>query len=208
MARAATGATANQKFGPLTHIGVAQGEWLKFPSSVHAPSPIDRNVLCRLRISHNDTSKAARAGRRQPAFDLWSIILGNPPPVPGVGARNDSIPGALTAIAEAHACFRGIQRPLSEDNDGGDVIAYILRPRFFYEYDPNMVSVALKVPVPRDVVFVVYARLVKADIVAAGEPTGVITHWGFVEADNANPRLPVKTRISLSHTIVVGEITP
>src|ERR1700730_16981315 len=64
MARAATGATADEKFCLDTDIGVAQGEWLKFPSSVHAPSPIDRNVLCRLRISHNDTSKAARAGRR------------------------------------------------------------------------------------------------------------------------------------------------
>jgi hypothetical protein len=192
MARTATGTVAAQKSTLLSDVGVSHGEWLKFPNSVHAPSPFDRKVLCRLKISHNDTRKAARAGRRQPAFDLWSIVLGYPPPVPGVGARNDLIPGALTSIAEAHACFRGIQRPLAEDDDGRDVIAYILRPRFFYEYDPNMVSVALKVPVPRDVIFVVYARLSKADDVATAGPVGVITHWGFVEADSANPKLPVK----------------
>ena len=192
MARTATGATANQEFGFVTDFAAAQGQWLRFPDFVHAPSPFDRNVLCRLKISHNDTRKAARVGRRQPAFDLWSIILGNPPPVPGAGARNDFIPGPLTWIAEAHACFRGIQRPLSEDNDGRDVVAYILRPRFFYEYDPNMVSVALKVPVPRDVVFAVYTRLINAGDVAVGDPIGVITHWGFVEADNANSKLPVK----------------
>lgn len=81
---------------------------------------------------------------------------------------------------------------MSEDNDGRDVVAYILRPQFFYEYDPNMVSVALKVPVPRDVVFAVYTRLINAGDVAVGDPIGVITHWGFVEADNANSKLPVK----------------
>jgi hypothetical protein len=119
------------------------------------------------------------------------MILGNPPPVPGVSARNDLLPGALMSIAEAHACFQGIERPLAEDNDGGEVVAYILRPRFFYEYDPDMVSVALKVPVPRDVVFVVYARLFASGVVVASGQTGVITHWGFVEADSADQKLPV-----------------
>jgi hypothetical protein len=119
------------------------------------------------------------------------MILGTPPPVPGVNARNDLIPGALTSIAEAHACFRGIERPLAEDDDGSNVAAYVLRPRYFYEYDPNMVSVALKVPVPRGVVYVVYARLTDPKIVVASGQTGVITHWGFVEADNADPKLPV-----------------
>jgi hypothetical protein len=192
MAQGATNASANRKPGIVPVLGGAPGDWLRFPNLVHAPSPFDRNALCQLKISHNDTRKAARAGRRQPAFDLWSMILGTPPPVPGVGARNDLIPGALISIAEAHACFRGIQRPLSEDNDGRDVIAYILRPRFFYEYDPNMVSVALKVPVPRDLVFVVYVRLTDGDGLAASGPIGIITHWGFVETDNAAPRLPVK----------------
>jgi hypothetical protein len=80
---------------------------------------------------------------------------------------------------------------LAEDDDGANVAAYVLRPRYLYEYDPNMVSVALKVPVPRGVVFVVYSRLADAKTVVASGQTGVITHWDFVEADNANPKLPV-----------------
>jgi hypothetical protein len=175
----------------VSDIITAPGAWLRFPRSVHVPSPFDRLTLCSLGVSLNDTLKAARAGRRQPAFDLWSMVLGNPPPVPGVNHRNDLIPGPLTSIAEAHACFHGIERPLAEDDDGSDMVAYVLRPRFFYEYDPNMVSVALKVPVPRDVVFVVYARLCDAKSIAASGHTGVITHWGFVEADSADPKLPV-----------------
>jgi hypothetical protein len=191
MVRGAAYTRMKPTVGGVSKVREAPGEWLRFPSSVRAPSPFDRITLCTLAISSNDTRKAALAGRRQPTFDLWSIILGNPPPVPGVGARNDLISGALTSIAEAHACYRGIERPLAEDDDGSNVVAYVLRPRFFYEYDPNMVSVALKVPVPRGVVFVAYARLADPKGVVASGEAGVITHWGFVEADSADPKLPV-----------------
>lgn len=190
MIRGAVGASS-QKRHVVTDLTGAAGDWLRFPNFVHAPAPVDRKNLCRLKISHADTRKAARAGRRQPAFDLWSIVLGCPPPVPGVGARNDMIPGALVSIAEAHACFRGIERPLAEDNDGRDVVVYVLRPRFFYEYDPNMVSVALKVPVPRGVVFATYVRLIESDTISRAAAAGTITHWGFVESDHADPRLPI-----------------
>lgn len=190
MVRGAVGAPSPKR-PVITDFAGAPGDWLRFPNFVHAPSPFDRHTLCRLKISHADTRKAARAGRRQPAFDLWSIVLGCAPPVPGVDTRNDMIPGALTSIAEAHACFRGIERPLAEDNDGRDVAIYILRPRFFYEYDANMVSVALKVPVPRDVVFATYVRLIDSDMVDLASLAGTITHWGFVESDRADPRLPI-----------------
>ena len=161
------------------------GGWLQFPPTVHARSPFNRDGLCRLKLSTNDVRKAARAGRRQPAFELWSGVIGSPPPVPGVEHRNNPAPDDLTSLIEAHACFRGIERPLAEDDDGANVIAYVLRPRFFYEYDPNMVSLALRVPVPRDLVFITYARLLELSG-KAGEPVGVITHWGFVEADPRN----------------------
>jgi hypothetical protein len=171
--------------------GPTPGEWLSFPRAVYAPSPFDRISLCGLKIAAKDVRRAARAGRRQIVFDLWSMVIGKTPPVPGVHARNDPQPGELTSIAQAHACFRGIERPLAEDNNGSDVLAYILRPRIFYEYDPNMVSVALKQPVPRDVVFVVYARLFDQTKVEKFGLIGVITHWGFVEVDSADPKLPV-----------------
>jgi hypothetical protein len=104
--------------------------------------------------------------------------------------RNHPEPGELTKLANAHACFRGIERPLAEDNDGRDVVAYILRPRNFYAYDPNMVSQAIKIPAPSDLVFVAYARLLTRDDMPAGS-LGVLTHWGFVEAERTDPLLPV-----------------
>jgi hypothetical protein len=175
----------------VTPISAALGEWLHFPESVLAPDPDDRTKLCKFLISSNDTRKAARAGRRQPAFELWSIVLGVPPPVPGVERRNKPEHADLTSLQHAHACFKGIKRPLAEDNDGEHVLAYVLRPHFFYEYDPNMVSVASKVPVPRDVVFVTYVRLTPGRQRGLIETKGAVTHWGFVEADPSSLRLPV-----------------
>jgi hypothetical protein len=111
--------------------------------------------------------------------------------VPGCRHRNRKVVGDLTRLREAHALFKGINRPLAEDNDGAQVLAYVLKPSFMYEYDPGMVSVALKIPVPQDVVFVVYVRLNNLGD-GSGAMVGTITHWGFVEADPGNPMLPVE----------------
>lgn len=173
----------------VTPIASAIGLWLRFPESVLAPTPGDKSKYWRLKIAQNDVRKLALAGRRQPAFDLWSVVLGQAPPVPGVERRNNPQPKDLTSLQDAHACFRGIKRPLAEDDTGDNVIAYVLRPHFFYEYDPTMVSVASKIPVPRDVVFVVYARIDGES--GTGEPRGTLTHWGFVESDRKALFLPI-----------------
>jgi hypothetical protein len=126
-----------------------------------------------------------------PDSEKISHALGVAPPVPGVHHRNPSAPEGLVGLQDAHACFQGIKRPLAEDDDGDNVIAYVSRPRFLYEYDPNMVSVAVKRPTPRDVVFVAYARLAQAGVSPIGGTLGTITHWGFVEADRSERSLPI-----------------
>jgi hypothetical protein len=98
--------------------------------------------------------------------------------------------GDLSSLDRAHALFRGIERPLAEDDDGANVLAYVQKPQWMFRYDPDMVSVALKVRVPQDLVFVTYVCLNEADG-GAGKASGTVTHWGFVEADGANPALPV-----------------
>jgi len=173
----------------VTPIASAVGEWLKFPDRVAAPAPSDRTIGCELGIAQNDVRKLALAGRRQAAFELWSVVLGQAPPVPGVAQRNNPQPDDLTSLIDAHACFQGIQRPLAEDDNGENVIAYVLRPHYYYEYDPTMVSVASKVPVPRDVVYVVYARM--HTTTGANKKIGTVTHWGFVESDPKALFLPI-----------------
>ncbi len=55
---------------------IAGSEWLNFPTTVAAPSPFDRLQACSFRIAKEDVVKAALARRREPAFSLWSIVLG------------------------------------------------------------------------------------------------------------------------------------
>jgi len=175
----------------LNVVQEAVGAWLDLPATVEAPSEADRTISCIFRLSSSDSVKMARACRRQPIFELWSCVLGVPPPVPGCKHRNRRVAGRLTRLKEAHALFKGIKRPLAEDDDGAQVLAYVLKPEFMYEYDPGMVSVALRVSVPQDVVFVVYVRLNNLGD-GSDAMVGTITHWSFVEADQDNPMLPVE----------------
>jgi len=162
-------------------------EWLDFPPTVSAKSPDDPNARIELALASGDAVRMARIGRRQLTFEMWSMILGVEPPVPGVGHRNRNISGPLSSLMDAHALFQGIERPLAEDDEGADVLAYVIKPKFMYENNPNMVSVALKVPVPQDLVFVAYARLAQAK----EGLRGTLTHWHLVEADTKDPLLPV-----------------
>jgi hypothetical protein len=173
--------------------------WLDFPATIGAPSPFDKTCLCSFRIGREDTLKAARAGRRQPAFQLWSVVIGKAPPVPNVTwHKNFPSDAGLTRLGEAHACFKGLQRPLAEDDDGSSVLAYILKPRFYYAfdsgYDGAMVCVARKLVAADDLVFAAYIRLDEPCGGAGISPKGVLTHWGFVEADANDPELPVNYR--------------
>jgi hypothetical protein len=165
------------------------GAWLVLPETVEARSEADRAIPCIYRIGAADAIKMARALRRQPIFELWSCVLGNPPPVPGCRHRNRNVAGKLTRLKEVHALFKGIKRPLAEDDDGANVLAYVLKPKYMYAYDRDMESVALKIPVPQDVLFVVYVRLNNPDDNSRAM-IGTITHWGFVEADPNDPTLP------------------
>jgi hypothetical protein len=174
----------------VLNIGPKPGAWLNFPATVQAPSPEDRAVLSDFVLGSADAVTMARIGRRQLTLEMWSIVLGVEPPIIGCTHRNKKVKGELTKLADAHAMFKGIERPLADDDDGSEVLAYVLKPQFMYENNPDMVSVALKVAVPQDVVFVVYARLSNGGDGPNGA-RGTVTHWHFVEADPASPMLPV-----------------
>jgi hypothetical protein len=175
----------------VVSIKPSVGGWLQFPKTIAARSPLDRAQVCTFRVAETDLRKAVRAGRRQPIMEFWSVVVGSPPPIPGVDHRNRETLGDLASLKDAYACFRGIRRPVAEDDDGENVLAYVVHPSFFYEFDANMTSPALKVPVPRGLVFVVYVRLDGAYNSIPQGTIGTITHWGFVEADKTNVRLPI-----------------
>ncbi|WP_143149196.1 hypothetical protein [Hyphomicrobium sp. CS1BSMeth3] len=167
--------------------------WIDLPPTIAAKSPFDPSAACCHRVSGHDVRRAAENGRRQPAFEFWSVICGQAPPVNNVfsAAGRVEAEAGLISLSEAHACFKGIKRPLGEDDDGADYVVYVLRPRFFYRYVPSMVCVAEKVEVPGDLLFTAYARLDHPPDGGATLLIGTLTHWDFVEADANDPRLPV-----------------
>jgi hypothetical protein len=165
---------------------------LDFPSTLVALSPFDKSKPCRFRVSREDASKAARARRLQPIWDIWSAVIGEPPPVPNVRIWGVNVPAeeGLTTLVEAHACFRGVNRALAEDDNGDNVVAYILKPSHFYEHvTTNMVCAASKRPTPQDLVYALHVRLdIPCDLESA--TIGVITHGGFVRVGSEDSLLP------------------
>jgi hypothetical protein len=168
---------------------IAGTEWLNFPTTVSAPSPFDRLQACSFRIAKVDVVKAALARRREQAFSLWSIVLGMPPKVPLWSAFCNT--DGLTSLSDAHACFQGLKRPCAEDSIGDSLVAYILKPKFFYVYEPSMTCVAKKEDVPGDVVFAVYARMDEPARQGRSPIKGVLSHWHFIDADKRNLSLPI-----------------
>lgn len=171
--------------------------WLDLPQSVRARMPTDRGRVCEFGLPVDDVRKAALAGRRQMLMELWGVVIGEPPPVPNVSTWGPNRPASegLSRLELAHACFQGIQRPLAEDDSGEKVLVYLLKPRFFYVFAPNMVCVARKTEVPADLVFAVYVRAENPEARDPSEIVGLVTHWHFVEASGESAfMLPVNHR--------------
>ena len=170
--------------------GVQAREWLEFPRTLLAKSPHDPAKRAHFRVSKEAVAKGAKVGLRQPIFDFWSGLRGVPPPVPNVASLGVTSEG-LSKLVDAHACFCGIRRPLAEDDAGDHVLAYVLRPKYLFQYEPGMVCVVKRREIPAGLVLVAYVRLDEPCAVGPPDIKGVLTHWQFVQADARDPSLPV-----------------
>lgn len=103
---------------------------------------------------------------------------------------------ALCGIDGAHACFRGIKRPVGDDDQGYDVYAYVTKPRVLFKYAPSMSCVVEPVEIPSDLVCVIYVRMdypygrYSASKKSKPISRGIVTHWELVEADQSG-MLPI-----------------
>ncbi|MCK0208790.1 hypothetical protein MWN33_12195 [Starkeya koreensis] len=177
-------------------------EWLDFRSLVLARWALAPDQSVFYRFSKRDIEKSLAARRRQPILDAWSMIFGETPPVPNISRWTGEFSGKrLVTLRDATACFRGLKRPMADDDTGFNVVAYVSKPALYFRATHDMVCVAKPQPFPADLVFVTYVRLdhpVKSDIglcgFGEGATKGVVTHWEVVEADPTDPHLPVQHR--------------
>ena len=167
---------------------VANAPWLQFPSFVASRSPADHSCSLTWRIDSCSVHEDFRINLRQSTLDLWSRVLGRCPPMPGAMLQLGE--NKLMSLADAHACFLGVNRPFDEDDNGENILAYVIKPRVCFEYKPSLSGVAKLMILPTDVVFVVYVKLDVAYNLFIANPGGVVTHWSTVEADTIESRLP------------------
>ncbi|MBB3382399.1 hypothetical protein FHX12_001062 [Rhizobium sp. BK609] len=172
--------------------------WIEVPQTIICPSPENHSEPTTFRIAGANVRKALDAGNRQPLLDLWCLVHGQIPPVNNALTRwgNSDVPASLCSMSSAHACFRGIKRPLGDDDQGYDVYAYVTKPGVRFKYAPSMGCVIEAVTVPSDLVCVIYVRMdyPYGRHHPSGKSTpmsrGIVTHWEVVEADE-NGLLPI-----------------
>lgn len=179
--------------------GQRPAEWQNLPSTVIGRSPYAYEQPVRYRFAQHDLRKDLQNNKLQPFFSAWSLIFGRLPPIPNVSKLSQQLQARpLTSLQNAHACFRGLKRPLADDNRGFDIFAFVTKPQFYAAHSPGMVCQALLEAVPDDLVFVTYVRIdhhaesrkaIRRDM--ATRLTGIVTHWGFVESCPADTMLPI-----------------
>ncbi|MDP3406740.1 hypothetical protein [Bosea sp. (in: a-proteobacteria)] len=170
--------------------------WRDLPNIVIGRSPFGRDQPGLYRFAQHDLQKDIENCKYQPVFSAWSLIFGRVPPLPNaskITQQLDTRP--LMSIRDAHACFRGLKRPLADDNHGFDVYSFITKPEFYVRHKPALACQGEIAPVAAGLVFVTHVRI---DVVGrsrhkqeASSASGVITHWGFVEASPNEPLLPI-----------------
>ncbi len=190
----------NHSFAVIEGGGQKPSAWIDLPKTIIAPSPIDRGQSVAYRVSGLSAQKALEAGNRQPLLDLWSMVYGKIPPVNNARMKwaDKANEHGLISIADAIACFRGIKRPIGDDDRGYDVYAYVNKPRILFSYAPSMSCPIEPLEVDDDLVGIVYVKmdyphgrntLDKNELATA---RGIVTHWELAEADESG-LLPIES---------------
>jgi hypothetical protein len=162
------------------------------PPLVSAPSYLDRSQTMTLGISDDMTGARSRNFRHTPLFMFWAHIVGQLPPINAIQLLAESNPTpTLLTLNDARACFQGIQRPHLLEDNGDNVLVYVLRPTVTLEFATSMACLARAVrpAVP----FVLTVQVVLADALqnSATHVDGIITRIEAVESDPHEADLPV-----------------
>lgn len=168
-------------------------EWLKFPSTIESRSPFDQNAKVFWRIDPTTVIDAFKdSNRKQPLLDLWSIVLGITPPISGASSQLEKEKNVkLTSLGDAHACFRGVNRPVGDDLTGANSLAYIVKARHCFSFNDESFCPLKLLRLPPDVVLIVYVSMDQAYDKARASLKGVITHWSLVETQPNDAMLPI-----------------
>jgi hypothetical protein len=156
-------------------------------SKIAAPSPQNPKKFCDLRIHEGAVESVAASGRRTKIFEMFYNVCGILPPVNNIGFHESgsTFPDHWGGLKHSIALFKGIKRPFMDDGLDCEIFVYVLKPRYVYEFIPDMVCAAKRNDAPEDAVFAVYAKFDNEYYT-----NGAILSWEWIPADNANSELP------------------
>src|SRR4051794_35729205 len=159
--------------------------WLR-PPPVNAPGADDRSTSAVYTVAEDYMYTLRSVHRLSPIFQMWAHVVGEPPPINNI-SRIDRLPvkPSLTTLDDSVACFRGVKRPYTDEEEGSSILIYVLNPTVTLVRDTNMVCLA-KAAKLGDVALTVQVRPLKeADLQPDRNPLhqGVITRLEFVPGE-------------------------
>jgi hypothetical protein len=168
--------------------------WLDFPA-IDIIDPIDGEKTIRASISDETIHRLYRANRKTAIWQAWAHLVGELPPIPNISIIRGAVPkGGFCGPLLANACFKGVKRPYCDDEDGGSILVYILKPSFTLAMQTSLVCVAKAQAAPRGTVLAVYVRCQETLHPRHGKVSGTITGWEFIPAVSEAEALPDKHR--------------
>jgi hypothetical protein len=162
------------------------------PPVVQAPCHTDKSVSVNYEASDDLIGRRGPNCLYTPIYMYWAHLCGKLPPINAIAklAEGSMLP-TLSTLADSTACFQGIERPHLKEDNGDNVITYILKPEVTIEFASAMACMAraLKPTVP--FVLTVQAVLAKSLQECPNGITGRITRIEPVNCDSDNDKLPV-----------------
>lgn len=161
------------------------------PENIKVDFKDGANNAVQLTFSDQHWNKLVSSRLLTKIFAAYSLIAKVLPPVNAIGYHEGYTEDtSLMSINDAHALFKGIERPRGGEENGGSIYCFVIKASYNYSFLANMVCVAKKVSVPNNCVFVVYVKLGGPLQPDGNGVSGRITNWELVTADPADPTLP------------------
>jgi hypothetical protein len=170
---------------------LAEYKWYD-PPVVQAPCHTDKSATVKYAASDDLIGRRGPNFLYTPIYMYWTHLCGTLPPINAIGklAVGETVP-TLTTLFDSTGCFQGIKRPHLKEDNGDNVVTYVLKPEVTIEYASAMACMAraLKPTVP----FVLTVQAVLANSLqdCSNGISGLITRIEPVYCDSENDNLPV-----------------
>jgi hypothetical protein len=127
-------------------------------------------------------------------LEAWAHLVGELPPIPNAFKMEAELYGQRpVALVDAHAIFKGVCRPYGSEDDGDEVLVYVISTEITVGWsEPNdrMACVATYKRAPRNAVLTVQVRPASALQLTVPGVSGTVTKWEFVGECTEHPGFP------------------